>query len=35
MRLIGAPGFIPGVAVGLGGLWLFHKFVRPVKGKGQ
>ena len=25
--------FVWGVIVGVGGLWAFHKFVRPVPGK--
>lgn len=25
--------FITGVIVGAGGLWAFHRFVKPVKGK--
>jgi hypothetical protein len=27
--------FIWGAVVGIGGLYLFHKFVKPVPGKGQ
>ena len=27
--------FIWGVVAGLGGLYAFHKFVKPVAGKGQ
>lgn len=27
--------FVAGVVVGLAGLYVFHKFVKPVKGKGQ
>lgn len=34
MRLISAPGFVPGFILGAGALWGFHKFVKPVKGKG-
>jgi hypothetical protein len=27
--------FVWGVVVGLGGLYAYHKFVKPVPGKGQ
>lgn len=27
-------GFWGGVVVGVAGLWVFHKFIRPVPGKG-
>jgi hypothetical protein len=35
MGYVRAPGFVPGIVVGVVGVWAFHRFVRPMKGKGQ
>ena len=35
MNIVRAPGFVPGIIVGVLGMWAFHRFVRPVQGKGQ
>lgn len=35
MGVITDTRFLMGVAVGLGGLYVFHRFIKPVKGKDQ
>lgn len=27
--------FVWGVIIGVGGVWAFHRFVKPIPGKGQ